>query len=202
VPKFLGHFFISVIHILYKEKGNFMKIRQLIVSPFLTNCYVLIDGIEAAVIDPGGETQKIINEVDKNGAILKYIILTHFHLDHTLSAQEIKKEKVAKIFIHGDEKNFLKFEPDEFLTEKGEIKIGKTYLEIIHTPGHTKGSICLLGKGFIFTGDTLFKDGFGRTDLLGGSPADLELSLLKLKKIFKTGMKIYPGHGDVFTYQK
>jgi len=179
-----------------------MKIRQLVISPFSTNCYVLIDGIEAAVIDPGGETQKIIEEVDKNGAILKYIILTHFHLDHTLSAQEIKKEKVAKILIHEDEKKFLKFEPDEFLTEEGKIKIGETYLKVIHTPGHTKGSISLLGDGFIFTGDTIFKDGFGRTDLPGGSPADLELSIIKLKKLFKTGMKIYPGHGDIFTYQE
>jgi glyoxylase-like metal-dependent hydrolase (beta-lactamase superfamily II) len=109
---------------------------------------------------------------------------------------------VAKILIHEAEKDFLKFEPDEFLTDGSEIKIGKTYLRVIHTPGHTKGSISLLGNGFIFTGDTIFKDGFGRTDLLGGSPADLEFSLSKLKKIFKTGMKIYPGHGDVFKYEE
>jgi len=179
-----------------------MKIRHLVVGPFLTNCYVLIDGIEAAVIDPGGETKKIIDEIDRHGALLKYIILTHYHLDHTLSALKIKEEKVAKILIHETEKDFLKFEPDEFLTDGSEIKIGKTYLRVIHTPGHTKGSISLLGNGFIFTGDTIFKDGFGRTDLLGGSPADLELSLSKLKKIFKTGMKIYPGHGDVFKYEE
>ncbi len=179
-----------------------MKIRQLVVSPFLTNCYILIDEIEAAVIDPGGETNKIIEEVDKNGAILKYIILTHYHLDHSLSALELKEKKMAKILIHEAEEPFLKFTPDEFLTKEEKIKIGKTYLEIIHTPGHTKGSISLLGDGLIFTGDTLFKDGVGRTDLPGGSPADLELSLLKLKKIFKTGMKIYPGHGDAFIYGK
>ena len=77
-----------------------MKIRQLVVGPFLTNCYILIDGIEAAVIDPGGETKKIIDEVDKNGALLKYVILTHYHLDHTLSALEIREKKAAKILIH------------------------------------------------------------------------------------------------------
>lgn len=179
-----------------------MKIRQFVVSPFLTNCYVLIDGIEAAVIDPGGETERIITEVDGHGALLKYIILTHYHLDHTLSAPKIKEEKVAKILIHEAEKDFLKIEPDEFLTDGSEIKIGKTYLKVIHTPGHTKGSICLLGDGLIFTGDTIFRDGFGRTDLPGGSQANLELSLSKLKKIFKTGMKIYPGHGDTFIYEK
>jgi len=177
-----------------------MKIRHLVVSTFLTNCYILIDGIEAAVIDPGGETQKIIQEVDKNGAILKYIILTHFHLDHTLSALKIREEKMASILIHEGEKKFLKFEPDEFLTDKSKIKIGKTYLEVIHTPGHTKGSICLLGDGLIFTGDTIFKDGFGRTDLPGGSMADLEKSLRKLKLVLKTGMAVYPGHGEVFKY--
>jgi glyoxylase-like metal-dependent hydrolase (beta-lactamase superfamily II) len=177
-----------------------MKIRQLVVSTFLTNCYILIDGIEAVVIDPGGETQKIIQEVDKSGAILKHIILTHFHLDHTLSALKIKEEKVANILIHEGEKKFLKFEPDEFLIDKSKIKIGKTYLEVIHTPGHTKGSICLLGEGFIFTGDTIFKEGFGRTDLPGGSAADLEASLRKLKLVLKTGMDVYPGHGEVFKY--
>ncbi len=179
-----------------------MKIKHFIVGPFLTNCYVLIDGIDAAIIDPGGETNEIIGEIDKNGAILKYIILTHYHLDHSLYALKIKEKKVAKILIHEAEKDFLKFEPDEFLTEEGEIKIGKTYLKVIHTPGHTKGSICLLGKGFIFTGDTIFKDGFGRTDLPGGSQADLEKSLRKLKMILKTGMKVYPGHGDIFKYEK
>lgn len=177
-----------------------MKIRHLVVSTFLTNCYVLIDGIEAAVIDPGGETQKIIQELDKNGAILRYIILTHFHLDHTLSALKIREEKMASILIHEGEKKFLKFEPDEFLIDKSKIKIGKTYLEVIHTPGHTKGSICLLGDGLIFTGDTIFKDGFGRTDLPGGSMADLEKSLRKLKLVLKTGMEVYPGHGEVFKY--
>ena len=96
----------------------------------------------------------------------------------------------------------MKFTPDELLTEESEIKIGKTYLEVVHTPGHTKGSISLLGKGFIFTGDTIFKDGFGRTDLPGGSPADLELSIVRLKKLFKTGMKICPGHGDSFKYEE
>jgi glyoxylase-like metal-dependent hydrolase (beta-lactamase superfamily II) len=178
-----------------------MKIRRLIVGPFLTNCYVLIDGIEAAVIDPGGEAKKIIDEVDRHGALLKYIILTHYHLDHSLSALKIKEEKPAKILIHEAEKDFLKFTPDEFLTGESEIKIGETYFKVIHTPGHTKGSICLLGNGLIFTGDTIFKDGYGRTDLLGGSAVDLEKSLGKLKLILKPGMEVYPGHGDSFKYQ-
>ena len=107
---------------------------------------------------------------------------------------------MANILIHEGEKKFLKFEPDEFLADKSKIKIGKTYLEVIHTPGHTKGSICLLGDGFIFTGDTIFKEGFGRTDLPGGSAADLETSLRKLKLVLKTGMEVYPGHGEVFKY--
>ena len=178
-----------------------MKIIQIVVGPFLANCYVLIDGIEAAVIDPGGETKRIIDELDNNGAILKYIILTHYHLDHTLSALEVREKKVAKILIHENEKKFLKFTPDEFLTDKSKIKIGGVYLEVLHTPGHTEGSICLLGNGFIFTGDTFFKDGYGRTDLAGGSSIDLKESLQKLKQIMKPGMKVYPGHGNAFKYQ-
>jgi glyoxylase-like metal-dependent hydrolase (beta-lactamase superfamily II) len=177
-----------------------MKIRQLIIGSFLTNCYVLIDGIEAAVIDPGGETKRIIDEADKNGAILEYVILTHYHLDHTLAALKIKEEKGTKILIHEADRDFLKFQADEYLTDNSEIKIGKTFLKIMHTPGHTKGSICLLGKGFIFTGDTIFKEGRGRTDLSGGSQAELEGSLKKLKIILKPGMKVYPGHGEIFNY--
>ena len=100
--------------------------------------------------------------------------------------------------IHKREKDFIKFKVDKFLKDGEEIKIGEISLEIIHTPGHTKGSICLFRDGLIFTGDTIFKDGYGRTDLAGGSQKDLENSLKKLSKILKPKMKIYPGHGEIF----
>ncbi len=173
-----------------------MEIKHLIVGPLLTNCYVLISGNEAIVIDPGGEIEKILKEIE--GKKLTYIILTHYHRDHTLAAPRLKKEKGGKILIGKGEKEFIDFPVDEFLNEKEEIRIGNEFLKVISTPGHTKGSICLLGKDFIFTGDTLFADGVGRTDLPGGSEKDLEKSLKKLKKIIKPKMKIFPGHGPIF----
>ncbi|MBZ9578562.1 MBL fold metallo-hydrolase [Patescibacteria group bacterium] len=179
-----------------------MEIKNLIVGPIFTNCYLLTSKDETAVIDPGGGAEKILKEIEDNRKKLKYIILTHSHWDHTSAALKIKGETGAKILIHKAEKDFLNFEVDKFLKEGDKIKIGDIILEVIHTPGHTKGSICLLEKDFIFTGDTLFKTGFGRTDLPGGSSKDLQESLEKLSKLLKPGMKIYPGHGEIFEYKK
>jgi len=176
-----------------------MKIKHLIVGPLLTNCYVLISDREAAVVDPGGGLKRIFQEIEKNRAKLNYIILTHYHWDHVFGALKLKEKTGAKIFIHKEEKDFIKFKPDYFLNEGEEIKIGEDSLKVVHTSGHSKGGICLLGNGFIFTGDTLFGDGVGRTDLPGGSQKDLENSLKKLEKIIKPGTKVCPGHGPVFT---
>ncbi len=189
-----------------------MEIKCFVVGPLLTNCYYLVSGKEVIVIDPGGGLRKILKELkDKK---LNYIILTHYHLDHTLVAQRLKEETGAKILIHKEEKDFIKslpfsasfqkkekrlvFQPDQFLEDGEEINLGNEFLKIIHTPGHTKGSICILGKDFILTGDTIFEEGYGRTDLPGGSKKDLENSLKKLEKIIQPGMIIYPGHGPVF----
>jgi glyoxylase-like metal-dependent hydrolase (beta-lactamase superfamily II) len=173
-----------------------MEIKNLVVGPLLTNCYILSTEKEALVVDPGAGLKKILAELE--GKKLNYIVLTHYHWDHILLAKKLKEKTGAKILIHREEKDFIKFQPDKFLEDGEEIKIGKETLKVVHTPGHTKGSICLLGENFIFTGDTIFEDGFGRTDLPGGSKEDLEKSLEKLEKIIKRGMKVYPGHGPSF----
>jgi hydroxyacylglutathione hydrolase len=189
-----------------------MEIKSLIVSPILTNCYILISEKElaqpeskvrfkeTAIIDPGGNAKEILKEIEKNTTRLKYIILTHSHWDHVFAVKKLKKETGAKVLIHEAEKNSLKFKIDKFLAEGDEVKVGNVILKTIHTPGHTKDSICLLGKDFIFTGDTLFRMGVGRTDLPGGSQEELERSLQKLSKILKPGMRVYPGHGEIFEY--
>jgi len=173
-----------------------MEIKNLVVGPLLTNCYILSTEKEALVVDPGAGLKKILAELE--GKKLNYIVLTHYHWDHILLAKKLKEKTGAKILIHEGEKDFIKFQPDKFLEDGEEIKMGKETLKVVHTPGHTKGSICLLGENFIFTGDTIFEDGFGRTDLPGGSKEDLEKSLEKLEKIIKRGMKVYPGHGPSF----
>ncbi len=173
-----------------------MEIKTLVVGPLLTNCYILIAEKEAIVIDPGAGLNKILKELE--GKKLSYIILTHYHLDHSLAALKLKEKTGAKILIHKGEKEFIKFEPDQFLEGGEEIKIGNEYLKIVHTPGHSLGSIAIFGENFVFVGDTIFEDGVGRTDLPGGSENDLKETLKKLKKMIKKGMKIYPGHGPSF----
>ena len=175
-----------------------MEIKHLIVGVLETNCYLLISNNELVVIDPGDEAEKILTEIEETKAKPKYIINTHYHFDHILANQKIKEKTGAKILIHEDEKDFIDFSVDIFLKEGSKINIGDSVLKVIHTPGHTRGGICLLGEDFIFTGDTLFKDGYGRTDLLGGSQEDLMESLERLSKLLKPGMKVYPGHGEIF----
>lgn len=178
-----------------------MQIKCLKVGPLETNCYFLISKREMTIVDPGDEPFKIIKEIKSTEVKPKFIINTHYHPDHTLANKEIKKEfKAVKILIHEKEKYFLDFKADVFLKENDEIKIGNESLKVIHTPGHSQGSICLLGQGFILTGDTLFKDGYGRTDFKGSSQNELEESLRKLSKIIKPKMMIYPGHGEIFRF--
>lgn len=199
-----------------------MKIRRFVVGVLLTNCYILSSGNEAAVIDPGGGLKRILKELQSLGAKLKYIILTHYHLDHTICAMPLKKETGAEILIHEAEKDYIsiehekysenrvlsegkkylekytKLEADKFLTDGQEIKIGESVLKVIRTPGHSKGSICLLGDNFVFTGDTIFNDALGRIDLPGGSKKELDESLSKMENILKSGMTVYPGHFEIF----
>ncbi len=160
-----------------------MEIKNIKVGDLETNCYLLVFGKELAIIDPGGEPEKILEEIKKTKTEPKYIINTHSHPDHNSANQEIKEATMAVILTP---------------KENQEIKIGESVLRVISTSGHTKDSICLLGESFIFTGDTLFEDGHGRTDLPGGSQQEIENSLEKLNKIIKPGMIVYPGHGRIF----
>ncbi|MFA5249078.1 MAG: MBL fold metallo-hydrolase [Candidatus Paceibacterota bacterium] len=175
-----------------------MEIKKITVGELQTNCYLFISDGESAVIDPGGEAPEILAWLKKAGAKPKYIINTHYHFDHTLANQAVKKDTGAFILIHEAEKDFIDFKADRFLKEGEEIKIGGEVLKIIHTPGHTPGSICLLGNGFLFSGDTLFDGGYGRTDLPGGSDNDMALSLEKLDDVIEPKTKVYPGHGPEF----
>lgn len=175
-----------------------MNIKRVAVGSLQTNCYIIEEDNETIVIDPGGEPEKILKYIKGE---VKYIINTHYHFDHTLANKEIKEATKAKILISEKEKDYIDFKPDGFLKENEEIKIGKTILKVLETPGHSKGSICLISNGIIFAGDTIFEGGYcGRMDLPGGSEEDMQDSLNKLKKIIKSETKIYPGHGEPFIY--
>ena len=177
-----------------------MQIKSITVGSIATNCYLLIDQHEMAIVDPGAEPDKILKQVAKTKAKVKYIINTHFHFDHILANRQIKEKTKAQILIHQNELEFIDFVPDRILKENDTIKIVESILKVIHTPGHSLGSICLLGQGFILSGDTLFKNAYGRVDLPGGSMEDMERSLKKLANLIKPGTKVYPGHGEIFNF--
>lgn len=204
-----------------------MEIKRIVVGPLRTNCYLVICDNEAIIIDPGDEANKILKEIGKTS--LKYIVLTHYHFDHVLAAPELREKTRGEILIHEKDKNFLDFKADRYLKDGDKITIGnktvRSYPQsdsrnsagslreenqnencrtftIWHTPGHTQGSICLLGKHEIFVGDLFFENGYGRTDLAGGSEKEMRESLEKISKILKPGIMIYPGHGNIFQYKK
>jgi glyoxylase-like metal-dependent hydrolase (beta-lactamase superfamily II) len=175
-----------------------MKVKKLIIGEIEANCYILVADNRICVIDPGDEAAKIISEIKKYSGELKYIINTHYHEDHVSANLEVQQACGGKILIHAKEKDYIEFQPDRYIYDNEEIRISKEILKVLHTPGHSEGSICLLHKDFILTGDTVFLNGHGRVDLLGGSTKDLEESLMKLAKIIKPGMIVYPGHGDAY----
>ena len=179
-------------------KISSLNIKRIIVGEFEANCYLAESADELIIIDPGDEAEKIAAEIVRFRASLKSIILTHHHFVHIGVAQNIAKRLKVPLFIHKKERKYIDFPEINYLEEGDEVKIGGEVLQVINTPGHTPGSLCLLGEKVIFTGDTLFNNGYGRTDFPGGSPNDMDKSLEKLKKLIKPGITVFPGHGESF----
>ncbi|MCM8758664.1 MAG: MBL fold metallo-hydrolase [Candidatus Omnitrophica bacterium] len=191
-------------------------IKKLIVGQLETNCYIVIDKNKAIIIDPGDCAEAIMDIVKKEKIELAYILNTHGHYDHT-GANYIKtliKNKVL-LGIHQKDLVYLKDSflnlssvfgsktiytpPDFFLKNNQTIELTeKISLKVIHTPGHTPGSVCFKLKNYLFSGDLLFRNGVGRTDLPGGNE---HLLIKSLKKIcqFQQEMIILPGHGPETT---
>lgn len=192
-----------------------MFLKKLVVGALETNCYLIgcKKTKKAAVIDPGGEEEVdlILNLLQENNFDLKYIINTHGHIDHIAGNRKLKVKTTASLLIHkldadmlvDTNKNFSIFMGEEicsppadiFLEEGDEIILGSLKLTVFHTPGHTPGGISLILDNIIFTGDTLFAGGIGRTDLPGGSYQDLQRSIKEKLLILGNGKIIYPGHG-------
>ncbi len=203
---------------MYKinEKGNKVILERLVVGPFASNCYIVGSELtkEGMVIDPGDEAEQILKGIKDSQIDIKLIVLTHGHIDHIGALKEVKEATGAEVYVHTDDAPVLQKQhvstafgsfyqtpvaANRLLKGGESIDIGDLHFLVLHTPGHTLGGICLLGHGVVFTGDTLFNYGVGRTDLPGGSYSELMNSLHTKLMILPDDTVVYPGHGPETT---
>jgi len=197
-----------------------MQIIQIPTEGFIANCYLVysINTREGFIVDPGDDISVIKEALEKNAIELKYIVLTHGHGDHLSGVKALKNQYEIPLYIHRDdvdmigdsELNLSKIMPfgrieliaDKFLKDGDILNIGTEIVTIVHTPGHTKGGICLYFDNKLITGDTLFESSIGRTDLYGGDLQQLKKSIKS--KLFKLSddTVVYPGHGETTTIGK
>lgn len=182
-----------------------MEIKVLPVGELGTNCYILEDeGSKlAALIDPGDEAGRILEQVRKDGVQVKYILLTHGHYDHTTAVPELhEKLPEAEIYIHQADSHGaggrlfpLAGQVDDLLLyDEGDVlKLGELSIEVMNTPGHSLGSVVLKVENILFTGDTLFAGSCGRTDLRGGDYTQMLASLKRLA-LLEGDYHVLPGH--------
>jgi len=188
-----------------------MFVKQMQVSSMAVFAYVVGDPItgDALVIDPADNINGIIAEAKKNKLQINYIVNTHGHVDHISGNTEMQRATGAKIIIHQDDAIMLTHTPamilkmfgakaspaaDILVKDGNTISVGNIDLKVIHTPGHSPGGICLYTPGYIFTGDTLFVEAVGRTDLPGGSWQELSKAVREKLFILPDDTKVMPGH--------
>jgi glyoxylase-like metal-dependent hydrolase (beta-lactamase superfamily II) len=183
-----------------------MFVKMFTVGMIQTNCFIVGDTQteEAVVIDPGfdsaSEAKSILKEIERNRFRVKFIINTHGHPDHTSGNKTMKEATGASILIHEYDAPLLRNpSADKTIREGDLVELGEVKLRVLHTPGHSKGSIALLGTDAVFSGDTLFAGGIGRYDLPGGSLEEIMNSLKNKLLILPDHLKVYPGHGPVTT---
>jgi glyoxylase-like metal-dependent hydrolase (beta-lactamase superfamily II) len=188
-----------------------MFVKQMQVSSMAVFAYIVGDPItgDALVIDPADNINGIIAEAKKNKLQINYIVNTHGHVDHISGNTEMQRATGAKIIIHQDDAIMLTHTPamilkmfgakaspaaDILVKDGNTISVGNIDLKVIHTPGHSPGGICLYTPGYIFTGDTLFVEAVGRTDLPGGSWQELSKAVREKLFILPDDTKVMPGH--------
>ena len=210
--------FTSLIAIPYNVQMGLELIETITAGFFQTNVYLLGDEgtKDAIIIDPGDEAAIILELLKNNGLNLKYILLTHGHIDHVGAVKELKDATGAKIVMSKEDmflyENLQRqaslFYMDspavtdiDILLDSGEdeVMLGDIRCTVIHTPGHSPGSVCYYFPDMLFTGDTLFRDGVGRTDLWGGSYEAMADSIRGLLLNLDDAIKVYPGHGPETT---
>lgn len=193
-----------------------IKVKKIISGRMEVNCYIVYDANtkKCIIVDPGEDGDLVINEVKKEDLIPEMLVNTHGHYDHILSNEKIRSEFDIPLAAHKDEIQMLADPqrnasalfgypvsvktPEIVLEDDQKVDLSFTSFKVIHTPGHTKGGICLLFDDFIITGDTLFAGTIGRTDFPGGDYEEMKRSLQRIK-VLNPNTIIYPGHGSITT---
>ena len=185
-----------------------MLIKTFTVGQIETNCYIVTDEntLQCAVIDPGDESNVILNYLEEHKLKAKYIFLTHGHFDHTMAAAAVQAETGAALCMSRKDvgKGDYRYDPGDGAVMYGEgdsFHVGGLTFQVLETPGHTPGGVCLICQDALFTGDTLFAGSCGRTDLPGG---DMDALLRSLKRLYELpgDYEVYPGHMGTSTLDK
>ncbi len=194
-----------------------MYFERLVVGPLSVNCYIIGDDQtrEAIIVDPGGNARDILDTLRREQLKPMTIINTHAHFDHLIALAEVREKTGAPFWLHADEApvlanaslgarmfGFAMAQPkpaERLLHDGAPVRVGTLTLRVLHTPGHTPGGICLLGDGWVISGDTLFQAGIGRTDLPGGDYATLMASIRDKLLTLPDTTIVYPGHGEPTT---
>ncbi|MBI2854455.1 MAG: MBL fold metallo-hydrolase [Chloroflexi bacterium] len=197
-----------------------MILETLVVGPFMSNTYIV--GSEKTrkgmIVDAGAEAGKILRCVQRHELTIEFIVATHTHIDHIAALKQVMEATGGKLSVHELEAkgqllhslsrvlgpfiggSFDKMpEPDKQLKDGDVLEVGTLRFQVLHTPGHSPGGISLVGEGVVFTGDTLFNLGIGRTDFPGCSFDDLMHSINKKLLVLPGDTQVYPGHGPSTT---
>lgn len=191
---------------------NTMLIKTMQVGFIGTNCYILTDEttMKSAVIDPGGDSNMILDYLERNHMECVAVLLTHGHMDHTMGVENILRDTGVPVYVHRldwappktGKLDYRFIEPVNvdcrFYEEGDVVPVGNLQVKVLHTPGHTPGGVTLLCEKAMFSGDTLFRGSCGRVDLEGGD-ASTELASLKRLAEIPGDYEVYPGHMDTST---
>ena len=180
-----------------------LQVHALTLGAYQVNCYIIHDekSTSCCVIDPGYEADTILDKLSELGLTLEAILLTHGHFDHVGAVRDIAADTGCQVYLCADDlclpTNLTagKLYYTQTYAEGSQLNLAGLDISVLQTPGHTPGSVCLLVEDTLFSGDTLFAGSCGRTDLPGGSWADMQASLKRLSQI-EANLWVLPGHGE------
>lgn len=200
-----------------------MRMARMTVGALATNCYIVSDETtgRAFIVDPGGDAKRIMDKVEELHLKVEAILLTHGHFDHMMAVDQLREKFGCKVYLSKEEEELIKdpqqnvsamfgrpiaTSADEFVEDGQQLQIAGFQIEVLATPGHTKGGVCyyLKEQEIAFSGDTIFEGSVGRSDFPGGSASELIRSIKDKLCVLPDDTQLFPGHGDstVVSYEK